>query len=132
MCDDSAACAANFFWLQRLTLSLVIVTVVSWHYIRISHMSLTLDTCDMVCHVIHCRCPHCQQLAPVFDAAAAALAPHAPPRDPAVRLLTVDCTVAKSVCEKYEAHGYPTILWMKCVLTHAHACAATHDQPRSP
>jgi len=54
-------------------------------------------------------CGHCKRLAPTWDQLATELAAEGS----AAHVAKVDCTVHKSVCEKMEVRGYPTLLGFK-------------------
>lgn len=61
-------------------------------------------TCSVVSHHLYyvCRCGHCKRLAPV-------LAEVAPMTSNQMAIGTIDCTVEKSLCDKYKVRGYPTL-----------------------
>lgn len=50
-------------------------------------------------------CGHCKKLAPTFDEASA----HPRLEGSDVRLAKVDCTAARSVCERFGVASYPTL-----------------------
>ena len=54
-------------------------------------------------------CGHCKRLAPTWDQLATEVAAE----NSAAHVGKVDCTVHKSICERFEVRGYPTLLGFK-------------------
>ena len=57
---------------------------------------------------MHFRCGHCKRMAPAWAELASNLA-----SVESVHIGKLDCTVYRSVCNKYDVHGFPTIKYIK-------------------
>ena len=53
-------------------------------------------------------CGHCQKLGPVWESLAGTFRD-----DQVVKIAKLDCTENKSVCQKYEVAGYPTLVYFR-------------------
>lgn len=53
-------------------------------------------------------CGHCQKLAPVWEDLAASLE-----HEPSLKVVKIDCTANRLVCNEFEVKAYPTLLWIE-------------------